>query len=43
MHTTFLAAASVGAIVLLLHGAAAKAAEVTVIAGGPLSAVFNEP
>lgn len=42
MRTTFLAATSVGAMVLLSHGVAAGAAEVKVMAPGPLTAVFNE-
>ena len=42
MRNTFLAAASVGAILLLSHGFAAKAAEVKIIAAGPLTAAFNE-
>jgi len=42
MRTTFLAAASVGAMILLSHGFAAKAAEVKIIAAGPLTAAFNE-
>jgi molybdate transport system substrate-binding protein len=42
MRTTFLAAARVGTTILLSHGFAAKAAEVKIIAGGPLTAVFKE-
>ncbi len=42
MRTKFLAAATVGTIILLLHGYTAKAAEVKVMAGGPLTAVFKE-
>ncbi len=42
MRTTFLVAASVGAMILLSHGFAAKAAEIKVIAAGPLTAVFKE-
>ena len=42
MRTVFLAAASVGAMILLSHGHTAKAAEVKVTAGGPLTAVFKE-
>ncbi len=42
MGTVFLAAASVGAMILSSHGSAAKAAEVKIIAAGPLTAVFNE-
>jgi molybdate transport system substrate-binding protein len=42
MRTTFLAAAGVGVMILLSHGFAAKAAEVKIIAAGPLTAVFKE-
>ena len=42
MRTTFLAAASVGAMILLSHGFAAKAAEIKVIAAGPMTAAFKE-
>ena len=42
MRTTFLATASVAVMVLLSHGFAAKAAEIKVIAAGPMTAVFKE-
>ena len=42
MRTTFLAAASVGAMSLLSHGFAAKAAEIKVIAAAPMTAAFKE-
>jgi len=42
MRTTFLAAAGVGVMILLSQGFAAKAAEVKIIAAGPLTAVFKE-
>ena len=42
MRTTFLAAAGIGVMILLSHGFAAKAAEVKIIAAGPLTAVFKE-
>jgi molybdate transport system substrate-binding protein len=42
MRTTFLAAASVGAIILMSHGSAVKAAELKVIAAAPMTAVFKE-
>lgn len=42
MRPTFLAAASVGAIMLLSYGFAAKAAEIKVIAAAPMTAVFKE-
>lgn len=42
MRTAFFAAAGVGAMILLLHGFAAKASEIKVIAAGPLTAAFNE-
>src|SRR4051794_19493045 len=42
MRTTLLAAAGVGVMMLLSHGFAAKAAEVKIIAAGPLTAVFKE-
>lgn len=42
MRLTFLAAASVGAIILLSHGFAAQAAEVKILAGGPMARVLNE-
>ena len=42
MRSVFLATASVGAMILLSQGVAVKAAEVKVIAGSPLRAVFEE-
>ena len=42
MRTTFLSAASLGLMILVSHGLPAQAAEVKVIAGGPLTAVFKE-
>jgi molybdate transport system substrate-binding protein len=42
MRTTLLAAASVGAMILFSNGFAAKAAEIKIIAAGPLTAAFNE-
>ena len=42
MRASFLAATSIGAMILLSHGVAAEAAEVKVMAPGPLTAVFNE-
>jgi len=42
MRPRFLAAASVGAIMLLSHGFAAKVAEIKVIAAAPMTAVFKE-
>ena len=42
MRTTFLATASVGAMILLSHGFAANAAEIKVIAAAPMTAVFKE-
>jgi len=42
MRTAFLAAASVGAMILLSQGSAAKAAEIKVIAAAPMTAVFKE-
>ena len=42
MRPMFLAAAGVGAMVLLSHGPAAKAAEVKTIAAAVLTAVFRE-
>ena len=42
MRRTFLAAAGVGAMILLSHGPAAKAAEVKTIAAAVLTAVFKE-
>lgn len=42
MRIAFFVAASVGAMILLSHGNTAKAAEVKVMAGGPLTAVFKE-
>jgi molybdate transport system substrate-binding protein len=42
MRQPFLAAASVWATILLSHGFAAKAAEIKIIAAGPLTAVFKE-
>jgi molybdate transport system substrate-binding protein len=42
MRTTWLAAAGVGMMMLLSQGFAAQAAEVKIIAAGPLTAVFKE-
>ena len=42
MRTRLFVAASVGAMILLSHGFAAEAAEVKIIAAGPLTAAFNE-
>jgi molybdate transport system substrate-binding protein len=42
MSANFLAAVNIGAIILLLYGFSVNAAEVKVMAGGPLAAVFKE-
>jgi molybdate transport system substrate-binding protein len=42
MGTTFLAAAGVGAIILMSHGFTAKAAEIKVIVAGPMRVAFKE-
>lgn len=42
MRSTFLAAASVGAVVLLSHGFAARAAEIKVVAAAPMTVVLKE-
>ncbi len=42
MRSTFLAAASVGAVVLLSHGFATRAAEIKVVAAAPMTAVLKE-
>ena len=42
MRTTLFVAANVGAMSLLSHGSAAKAAEIKVIAAAPMTAAFKE-